>query len=143
MKIVSVFSRKGGVGKTTTAANLATALAMDGGRVLALDADSQGHLALALGVERVPLFSEWAVGGDLLSLDVSGPWAAAGAVGAGFGSVALVAGGNESLGLDLDAAAVRALASRLRSDAAAIGAEWVVIDSPAVGISARFRRGGL
>ena len=59
MKIVSVFSRKGGVGKTTTAANLATALAMDGGRVLALDADSQGHLALALGVERVPLFCEW------------------------------------------------------------------------------------
>ena len=104
---------KGGVGKTTTAANLAPALAMNGGRVLALDADSQGHLALALGVERVPLFSEWAIGGDLLSLDVSGPWAAAGAVGAGFGSVALVAGGNESLGLELDAAAVRHLACRL------------------------------
>ena len=133
MKIVSVFSRKGGVGKTTTAANLAAALGMNGGRVLAVDADSQGHLALALGVERVPLFSEWATGGDLLSLDVSGPWAAAEAVGEGFGAVALVAGGNESLGLELDAAAVRHLASRLRADAAELGAEWVVIDSPAVG----------
>ena len=134
MKIVSVFSRKGGVGKTTTAANLAAALATNGGRVLAVDADSQGHLALALGVERVPLFSEWATGGDLLSLDVSGPWAATGAIiSEGFGEVALVAGGNESLGLELDAAAVRHLASRLRADASRLGAEWVIIDSPAVG----------
>jgi chromosome partitioning protein len=133
MTIISVFARKGGVGKTTTAANLAAALAMEGGKVLAVDADSQGHLALALGAERVPLFSEWAAGGDLLSLDVSGPWLETKTVCAGFGSIALVAGGNESLALDLNAAAVQTLAYRLRAHATALGADWVVIDSPAIG----------
>lgn len=51
MRTIAVVNRKGGVGKTTTAANVAHALARDGYRVLALDLDPQGHLASALGVD--------------------------------------------------------------------------------------------
>ncbi|WP_456434229.1 ParA family protein [Thermosulfuriphilus sp.] len=46
-----VFSnRKGGVGKTTSAVNVAAALALMGQRVLLVDADSQGHASIFLGI---------------------------------------------------------------------------------------------
>jgi chromosome partitioning protein len=47
---LAVCSSKGGVGKTSTAANLAVALAARGGRVLAVDADPQDSLGRAFGV---------------------------------------------------------------------------------------------
>jgi chromosome partitioning protein len=53
--ITALISRKGGVGKTTTAVNLSAALAAQGLRVLLVDLDSQASASLSLGVDRADL----------------------------------------------------------------------------------------
>jgi chromosome partitioning protein len=94
-RILTLANQKGGVGKTTTAINLATALAAIGERVLIVDLDPQGNASTGLGIDRK--------GRDVSSYDlmVGEATIAEAAIMTGVPNVAIVASTMDLLGVEL------------------------------------------
>lgn len=63
MKSITFLNEKGGVGKTTTCVTVGAGLAQRGARVLIIDGDAQGHVAMTLGMPQRPAFYDWLVRG--------------------------------------------------------------------------------
>ena len=107
-RILTLANQKGGVGKTTTAINLATALAAIGERVLIIDLDPQGNASTGLGISRTDR--------DVSSYDllIGGARIADAAVMTSVPNVAIVPSTMDLLGVELTIAAHADRAFRLK-----------------------------
>jgi chromosome partitioning protein len=131
-RILTLANQKGGVGKTTTAINLATALAAIGERVLIIDLDPQGNASTGLGISRA--------GRDVSSYDLlvgTAPIRAA-AVATSVPNVSIVPSTLDLLGVELTIASQSDRAFKLRDAFRAMGdfsingqpVSYVLIDCP-------------
>jgi len=126
-RVITVANQKGGVGKTTSAVNLAVAMAMHGLRVLVIDLDPQGNASTGLGIEHssgTPSIYEVLVEGTSLE-DVTVPvdqapdlWAVPATI--------------DLAGAEIELVSVVAREHRLRRAIAAYGKEvdYILVDCP-------------
>lgn len=121
-RVIAIANQKGGVGKTTTAINLAASLAVAEKRVLAIDLDPQGNLTSGLGLEKAPGLYEALYSGARLPESARTP----------IEFLRVVPSDGDLAGLEVELAAVQDREFRLRRVIDTIKAEYdfVLLDTP-------------
>jgi chromosome partitioning protein len=125
-RIIAVVNQKGGVGKTTTTVNLGAALALEGFRVLVVDADPQGNATTGFGVEKdAALLSTFSVLLDGASI-------AEAAVPTGVAGLAIVPSSLNLAGAEIELVDAAGRETRLKGALGAAAADYdlVLIDCP-------------
>ncbi len=123
--IVSITNQKGGVGKTSSAANLGVLLAREGRRVLLVDADPQFALTRQLGIE------ERSLGVNLVDV-LAGRAGAEDAIVTGVHGVDVIASGRDLVGIELSLVGELGRERFLRDALEPVVSDYddVVIDTP-------------
>ena len=126
MKVISITNQKGGVGKTTSAINIAYFIAKTGRRVLLLDFDPQGNATSGLGVDKNELENTMAdvISGDANLKDIL--------IDTGYKGLKLAPATPVLANTEVELANVKGRFTRLKNaiDTVREDFDYVIIDSP-------------